>query len=267
MPFFRFLPLNLHNIIYYLPVDIYKYIKYKKYNECPNYGYIKIYNGYFGNGKSLSAVDEVIRIYNQYNGKIVWNEDLQGFVKQKITIVSNLDLLGVPFVAWDTEQQFINYEVEPGEVVLFLVDEIGAVWNNRDFKEFNPDVFTNIVQSRKRKMAIYGTLPKLVGTDINIRRFTDDVVVCDKTWRILKHRYYKADDIENCSNIDMLEPHRVEYKFVFDKMYNQYNTNALIDKLKKDMYDGKLLTYRELNENVQGDIKQAKLKKRFRKRQ
>jgi len=267
VPFWRFLPLNLHNIIYYLPVDVYKFFRYKKYNECNNYGYIKIFNGYFGSGKSLSAVDEVISIYHLYNDKVVWNEDLQSFVKQKITIISNLDLDGVPYIKWESEQQFIDYEVQPSEVVLFLVDEIGTVWNNRDFKNFNPDVFNNIVQSRKRKMAIYGTLPKIVGTDVNIRRFTDDVVVCEKTWRILKHKYYKADDIENCSNLDMLLPHRIEYKFVSDKMYKQYNTNALIDKLKKDMAEGKLLTYGELNEQINGDIKQATLKKKYRKRQ
>ncbi|MBE5944316.1 MAG: hypothetical protein E7258_05295 [Lachnospiraceae bacterium] len=259
--------MNLHNIIYYLPVDVYKFFRYKKYNECNNYGYIKIFNGYFGSGKSLSAVDEVISIYHLYNDKVVWNEDLQSFVKQKITIISNLDLDGVPYIKWESEQQFIDYEVQPSEVVLFLVDEIGTVWNNRDFKNFNPDVFNNIVQSRKRKMAIYGTLPKIVGTDVNIRRFTDDVVVCEKTWRILKHKYYKADDIENCSNLDMLLPHRIEYKFVSDKMYKQYNTNALIDKLKKDMAEGKLLTYGELNEQINGDIKQATLKKKYRKRQ
>lgn len=267
VPFWRFLPLNLHNIIYYLPVDVYKFFRYKKYNECSNYGYIKIFNGYFGSGKSLSAVDEVISIYHQYNNKVVWNDDLQAFVKQKITIISNLELDGVPYVKWESEQQFIDYEVQPSEVVLFLVDEIGTVWNNRDFKNFNPDVFNNIVQSRKRKMAIYGTLPKIVGTDVNIRRFTDDVVVCEKTWRILKHKYYKADDIENCSNLDMLLPHRIEYRFVSDKMYKQYNTNALIDKLKKDMADGKLLTYGELNEQTSGDLKQATLKKKYRKRQ
>lgn len=267
VPFARFLPMQLHNLVYYMPVDIYRYVKYKKKNECPNFGYIKVFCGYFGSGKSLSAVDEVISIYKRYNGLVVWNEDLQTFLKQKVTIISNLDLKGVPYVEWTSEQQFINYEVTPSEVVLFLVDEIGTVWNNRDFKNFNPDVFQNIVQSRKRKMAIYGTLPDFLGTDINIRRYTHQVVQCSKTWRFVKHRYFNPRDVENCNNIDMIQPIDIKYLFVKDKQYKQYDTYKMIEKLTNDMIGGKMLTYNELSESSSGDIKQAKLRKKFKKRQ
>lgn len=268
VPFFRFLPFNLHKIVYWLPVDVYRYIKYKKGNECPNFGYIKIFNGYFGSGKSLGAVDEVISIYKQYNGLVIWDKDLEAFIYQKITIISNLELHGVPYIPFESEQQFIHYQAVPGEVLIFLVDEIGTVWNNRDFKNFNPDVFNNIVQSRKRKMAIYGTLPLLVGTDVNIRRYTDDVVVCSKTWRIFKQSYYKAKDLENCSDTSLLTPHRVEYKFVTDRMYNQYNTYAMIDKLTRDMEEGKLMSFRELDDAAtrDGDIAVARLNRKGRRR-
>lgn len=267
VPFARFVPLNLHKIIVNIPKDIYRYFKYKKYNECSNFGYIKIMNGYFGSGKSLSAVDEVIGIFKRYNGLLIWSSELNTFIRQKITIISNLELKGVPFIPFENEYQFIDYQASPGEVLIFLVDEIGTVWNNRNFKEFNPDVFNNIVQSRKRKIAIYGTLPLLVGTDVNIRRYTDDVVVCSKTWRILKHSYYKAKELENCSDTSLLTPHRVCYKFVTDRMYNQYNTYAMIDKLKKDMLDGKLMSYRELdNGGRDGSIEVASLNRKARKR-
>lgn len=268
-PFGRFIPFNLPLMVVYAPIDVFNYFRYKKYNECDFYGFIDIYNGYFGGGKSLSAVDRVIQVFRRYNGKMIWCKELKKFIPQKITIISNLELVGVPYVPFESERQLIEYEAELGEVLIFLIDEIGTVWNNRDFKEFNPDVFTNIVQSRKRKMAIIGTLPKIVGTDINVRRFTDDVIVCSKTWRIIKHRYFKADELENCSNVDMLEPHTIRYKFVTNRMYEQYNTNAMVDKLKKDMELGKLMSFRELanQSDGNGDIKQAKLKRKYRKRQ
>ena len=267
-PIGRFIATNLHNFIYYSPKDIYHYIKYKKYNVCPNYGYIRIFNGYFGSGKSLSMVDECISIYHRYNKRLIWSDDFQDFIEQKITIISNLELFGVPYVPFESEQQFITYEAEPGEVLLFLIDEIGTVWNNRDFKNFNPDVFNNIVQSRKRKMAIYGTLPVLAGTDINIRRYTDEVCFCSKWWRVIKHRFYKAADLENCANVDMLQPLRIEYSFVLDRMYNQYDTYAMVEKLKTDMSLDKFLTFNDLNVvNSDGDFKQAKLKTKYRKRQ
>ena len=98
--------------------------------------------------------------------------------------------------------------------------------------------------------------------------YTDNVVFCDKTWRIIKHRYFKAVDLENCGNVDMLEPILTEYKFVTDKMYNQYNSFQMVDKLTKDMKEGKLMTFAELDkQDAAGDIKQVKLKKKFRKRQ
>ncbi|MBE5952848.1 MAG: hypothetical protein E7257_01655 [Lachnospiraceae bacterium] len=266
-PFFRFLPMQLHNLVYYLPVDVYRYIKYKKSNECPYFGFIKVFCGYFGSGKSLSAVNEVINIYKKYNGLVVWDKDLQAFIRQKITIISNLDLKGVPYIEWTSEQQFINYQTVPGEIVLFLVDEIGTVWNNRDFKNFNPDVFQNIVQSRKRKMAIFGTLPDFLGTDINVRRYTHSVVQCDKNWRFIKHRYYNPRDIENCNNLDLIMPTQIKYLFVKDRQYNQYDTYKMIEKLTNDMLEGNMLTYNELNEASSGDIRQARLKRKYKKRQ
>ena len=267
VPICRFIPFQLHNIIYYLPRDIYKHIKYKESNECKEFGFIKIFEGYFGSGKSLSAVEQVIRIYKKYNGLEVWSDELQCFVKQNITIISNLELFGVPYIPFRDERQFIDYEVGIGEIVLFLVDEIGTVWNNREFKNFNPEVFQNIVQSRKRKMAIFGTLPDFLGTDINIRRYTHTVVHCDKTWRILKHRYYKPRDIENCTNIDMVQPTQLSYKFVKDIMYNQYDTGAFIEKLGREMLEGKFITADEMNVEITRDLKQSRLRKKYKKRQ
>lgn len=269
-PIGRFIPFHLPQILLYVPKDIYEYYRYKKYNECPYYGAIDIYNGYFGSGKSVSAVSKAVdKIYRHYNGLDIWSKEKNCFIKQKITIISNIALVGIPYVPFVSEQQIFKYEAEEGEVLIFLIDEIGTVWNNRAFKDFSPDVFNAIVQSRKRKIYIIGTIPKIIGTDINVRRFTNDVIVCSKWWRIIKHRYFKADELENCSNVDMLEPYYIKYQFVTNRMYNQYDTNEIVDKLQKDMEEGKLLSFRELanQSDGNGDIKQARLKKRFRKRQ
>ena len=268
LPFFRFLLFNMHNIVGYSVPDIYDYIVHKRYNECPAYGFIKAYCGYFGSGKSLSCTSEVIAIYRYYNNKEVYNDDMGVFLKQKVTIISNLRLFGVPYIPFTSEQQFVHYEVAPSEVVIFLIDELGTVWNNRDFKNFNPDVFQNIVQSRHRRMSIYGTLPILVGTDVNIRRYTQTVVYCQKTWRFLKHTFFRGEDIENCNNLDLVQPLCIRYKFVTNRMYKQYSTVEMVGKLTREMEGGKLLTFNELNvEDGLADIKKARLKKKYRKRQ
>jgi hypothetical protein len=259
---------NIHNYVYYIPYDLVDYFKYKRYNECPAYGYIKVFNGYFGSGKSLSAVQEVIEMYKKYNGLEVYNDAMGVFLKQQVTIISNLKLFGVPYIPFVSEQQFIDYEVAPSEVVIFLVDEIGTVWNNRNFKEFNPDVFNNIVQSRKRRISIYGTLPVFAGTDINVRRYTNTVVFCEKGYRHVKQSYFDAVDVDNCNNINMLQPRKLKYLFIHNKYYQQYDTRELVDKLLVDMKEGNLLTFQELNiEDGKSDMKLARLKKKYRKRQ
>ena len=268
LPLVRFICCHLHCIAHYAPKDIYDYFVHKRYNECPAFGFIKVYNGYFGSGKSLSCVSEVIDMYRRYNGLEVYNDDMGVFLKQKVTIISNLKLMGVPYVPFESEQQFIHYEVAPSEVVIFLIDELGTVWNNRDFKNFNPDVFQNIVQSRHRRISIYGTLPMLIGTDVNVRRYTQTVVFCKKTWRILKHTYYSGEDVENCSNLNMLQPFSIRYKFVTNRMYQQYSTVEMVGKLTRDMEEGKLLSFNELNvEDGRSDLKQAKLRKKYKNRQ
>ncbi len=266
-PLVRFILFHLEKIVYYTPLDVYDFFVHKRYNECP-FGYIAVYNGYFGSGKTLSCVEQVCSLYRHFNGLEVYNDEMGVFLKQKITIISNLRLQGVPYVHFESEQQFIDYEVAPSEVCIFLIDELGTVWNNRDFKNFNPDVFQNIVQSRHRRMSIYGTLPLMIGTDVNIRRYTRSVIFCSKMWRIVKHVYYRGEDIENCSNLNLIQPLRVEYKFVTNRMYRQYDTTEMVGKLTREMQDGKLLTFNELNQdNEYKDIRQARLKRKYRKRQ
>lgn len=267
-PVVRFCFYKLPSITHYLPRDLYDYFKHKRYNECPAYGYIRVFNGYFGSGKSLSCVSEVIDLYRRFNALWVYNDEMGVFLKQKVTIISNLKLFGVPYVPFESEQQFIHYEVAPSEVVIFLIDELGTVWNNRNFKNFNPDVFQNIVQSRHRRISIYGTLPMLIGTDVNVRRYTQSVVFCKKTWRILKHTSYAGEDVENCDNLNMLQPLSIRYKFVNNRMYNQYSTTEMVGKLTREMEEGKLLSFNELNvEDGKSDLKKARLRKKFKKRQ
>ena len=117
-------------------------------------------------------------------------------------------------------------------------------------------------------MSIYGTLPMLIGTDVNVRRYTQTVVHCKKTWRILKHTFFRGEDIENCSNLNMIQPLGIKYKFVTDRMYKQYSTVEMVCRLTREMEGGRLLSFNELNvEDGRSDLKQARLRKKYSKRQ
>lgn len=82
--------------LYYAAKDGYKYIKYKQGNLRKT-GNLDIFCGYFGNGKTLSLVKQVVcREYKRYDGLQVWCSRRNKFVTQRILILSNVDLC-VPY--------------------------------------------------------------------------------------------------------------------------------------------------------------------------
>lgn len=82
--------------IYYGVKDGYNYIRYKQGNLRKT-GNLDIFCGYFGNGKTLSLVKQVVcREYKRYDGLTVWCNRRQKFVSQRILILSNVDLC-VPY--------------------------------------------------------------------------------------------------------------------------------------------------------------------------
>lgn len=82
--------------LYYAAKDGYKYIKYKQGNLRKT-GNLDIFCGYFGNGKTLSLVKQVVcREYKRFDGLQVWCNRRQKFVTQRILILSNVDLC-VPY--------------------------------------------------------------------------------------------------------------------------------------------------------------------------
>lgn len=90
----------------YIPKDIYLYLT--RYKNIPKKPFINVYVGLFGSGKTLSAVHDCIQFYNDYNDKIVYDDRVGKFVKQKVFILSNVHLSGVPYRKFHSLQQLVN---------------------------------------------------------------------------------------------------------------------------------------------------------------
>lgn len=76
--------------IYYGVKDGYNYIRYKQGNLRKT-GNLDIFCGYFGNGKTLSLVKQVVcREYKRYDGLTVWCNRRQKFVTLRILILSKV---------------------------------------------------------------------------------------------------------------------------------------------------------------------------------
>ena len=125
----------------YVYIDIRDYFKFKKYNRFTNYGVITMFTAsgtqVFGSGKTISMIKDVIRIYKQYNNKLVYDPDEQVFKTQHIHIISNVELNGIPYIKFTGVNQFVDidkYNFDSMDVAIYVLDESGAVFNSRQFK-------------------------------------------------------------------------------------------------------------------------------------
>lgn len=255
-PFLRFIVLHPFIVIPHAFSDGFKYIKYKKYNNCNEFGLIRLNSAktsqVFGCGKTLSLVRQAVHVYNRYNNKKVWDDENKCFVIQHIHIISNVELFDVPYIKWIGEQQFIDIDklgFEKQDIIIYLLDEAGAIFNSRKFRDnISMEFLTRLLQSRKNKMALYMTSQRFQFTDKILRESCSYVTTCKKIWRIIELCDYDAFEVENVSNVQLLQPLNRRYWLATDKDYHSYNSYQLIEQLKKDNSDGNLLTTPEILE-------------------
>lgn len=255
-PFLRFVLFNPFLVIPNAVKDVYKWFKYKRYNNCKEYGKIRLNSAkssqVFGCGKTLTLVRQAIAVYHRYNNKPVWSEEEKKFVIQKIHIISNVKLFGVPYIQWDSEQQFIDIDkmgFAPQDVTIYLLDEAGTIFNSRQFRDnISMEFLTRLLQSRKNKMCLYMTAQRFQFTDKILRESCSTVTTCKKIWRIIEVCDYDAFEVENVSNVNLLQPVSRVYWLAKDKDYHSYDSYQLIEKLKKMNNDKEFLTTNEILE-------------------
>ena len=276
---FRTICLNFFYVIYNGCRDFYFNIMRHTFNTAP-YGFIDCYCAEFGGGKTLSASARICSLYRKYNGKKVWHPELKRLVTQKIQILSNVELVGVPYIPLVSMEQFIKAcDVKHDEdeknntltITYLFGDEFSSQMNSRNFKSNIPSVLLNkILTSRHYFCSWFITSQRFNQVDKIIRDSTRYVIECRKTWRLLFNNYFYAWEMENCNNPLIMQPIKQYCDFVTDKMYNQYNTFACVDNLqeawKKGEYmdDAEVLAVRCPATNDSGVVN---FKKRFRRKQ
>lgn len=106
---------------------------------------IIVFCGPQGSGKTLSAVQYVIKLAKKYPGVI---------------IVSNVELRGLPdsvrVFRWEGSKSLSEYNNGYAGVI-FLVDEIQIDFMNLESRDIDPAVLTEICQQRKQRKHIVGT--------------------------------------------------------------------------------------------------------------
>lgn len=271
VPIIPFCIKHFYHIVTNGAVDLYNYFKHKEYNRCHFFGRIYMITAYrnkvFGSGKTLDMTMIARAVYNKYNNLPVWSESAQDFVIQHIHLISNVELLDVPYTPFVSAEQLKNVEQGEEDITIFVFDEVGAIWNSRNYKDnINTELLKRLLQVRKNKIGILCTAQRFKFVDALLRQITGSLYCVNKTWRILSVREYDAVSFENCDNIDMIKPLSKSFKFVFNKDYSAYDTSAIVDDLKKaDMLtDNEILAAQGV---IEPNIDFATgIKRRFRKR-
>lgn len=264
--------------LFYAVKDPVLYFKHHDYNRYDG-GILNCYFAHFGGGKTLSVVHYVMYLFYRYNNKKVWDRGRQKFVLQKVHIISNVHINGVPYeelcslsqvvcCAWRNKK--IDEEQNTRTIVLVLLDEASSQLNSREFKtNISADFLNTLITSRHFHMSLFYTSQKFKLVDALLRSVSQRTIWCNKCWRFMVQYYYDADEMEYAVNPTIIKPYRRTGFLIRDKDYNAYDTLATVDKLKKSVDKGDMMTEEEiltLRGQINPDVDMITPNRRFLKR-
>lgn len=261
---YKYYRLNMSNYassmcsLYYGVKDGYNYISYKQGNLRKT-GNLDIFCGYFGNGKTLSLVKQVVcREYKRYDGLTVWCNRRQKFVTQRILILSNVDLC-VPYerltglaqvCAISKANEIYDDEHDTLTITIVCMDELSVQMNSRSFKDnINAYFLNTLMCCRHYHISFYGSAQRFQHVDKMLRDVTMNVVQCKKVWRFQFNSYYDGFQLENAQDPTLVRPLRRACWFVTDADYNAYDTLQVVDNLQKSFNENDMLTEAEILAN------------------
>lgn len=254
---FRLLILHPIKSVRYAVHDIVLYFQHHDYDRYDG-GLLNCYFAHFGGGKTLSVVQYVCWLFRRYNNKRVWDRGKKKFVLQKVHIISNVHLNGVPYeelcslsqivcCAWRNKE--IDQKQDTRTVVLVLLDEASSQLNSREFKtNINADFLNTLITSRHFSMSILYTSQKFKLVDALLRSVTQRTIWCNKVWRFMVQYWYDADEMEYAQNPTLVKPYRRTGFFITDREYNAYDTLATVEKLKKSVDKNDMMSEKEILE-------------------
>ena len=199
---------------------------YCQFRLFPGWG-IHLYTGRFGAGKTSLMTIRAYKLCKKY---------------KQLHVLTNINLANFPewtdIIPLRTASDILNAP----DNTLVLIDEIGTLFNSRDFvsgKNSVPKpVFQHLCQCRKRHLMILATVQRFNLLDKQIRDITATVTECSCKFphpfsRMLIGLTYDIDEYEAyCSN-KMYTP-RVEYTTVeiqSEQYRHLYDTTQLIQGL------------------------------------
>lgn len=237
--FIRTIFLHPFKTIYYVPIDIYHYFRYKLYNEMQT-GKLICYTALFGGGKTLSCVHYVNHLYDKYNNKKIYDIQRKKWVKQKVHIISNVDI-NRPFEKFTSLSQVVRVAEKFKDIdeqnntrtcTIVLGDEFSVQMNSRSFKTNIDPLFLNtLLTCRHHHIMLVYNAQRFQHVDKLLRDVTTYVVECKKVWRVCIQKTYDAYVLENCTDPTTVNAQSKHGWFITDKDFNAYDTLACVGNL------------------------------------
>lgn len=242
--------------------DFFMHIKKKRYKKFSGFG-IHIYTGSFGSGKTSAMIARAYQLAKKYPDlTLVTNITLSNFPKHTkiLPLNSPKDILEAPRPA------------------LILIDEIGTIFNSRDFAKSRESVpkpvYQHLCQCRHRDLMIYGTCQNWGQLDKQIRDITHSVRVCKVS---LAHPFSRLATVKIFDRFDYdmwYSDRRIPLKMLSgycyiqtDKIRELYDTNELVTSVLNAEYisDREILENQGVVTSVFGEPLSAKAKRSYKR--
>ncbi len=217
---------NLPVLIAYLVYDFLTYLRFHENKLFYGWG-IHLFTGKFGQGKTCQAVADVYKLCVKY---------------PQLTVLTNVKLLNFPRHTNILPLCNVENILNAPKNTIVLIDEIGTLFNSRDFvggrKSVPKSLFQHLSQCRKRKMMIFGTVQRYNLLDKQIRDISATVFACrcyptHPFSRAMSALRFDTDDYELYQSNPMYNPRPIEARYTIQKnLYRQlYDTSELVQGL------------------------------------
>lgn len=211
---------------------------------------ITAYTGLPGSGKTLSMTLQAYELWSIINVPVFSNYSVR-FPRNKPKKHLKIDLLHLKY--WWEEEKIDWYypKVVTGKNLLpafkqvdnaiFLIDECGTVFNNRDWKSFDVSTMARFRESRKTRLEIFYTAQDIMDVDIKLRKLTNYEVKCEFikflfTFDIgLKNEKYHQEVIRSDTDRTR-ELFKAGYSFFFPKQFQKaYKWYDTMERIEYDI--------------------------------
>lgn len=244
----------------YFLYDLFKYVKNKEYKNFNYYG-LHLYTGAFGASKTSAMVRQAYLLAKRY---------------EQLTIVTNVQLSNFPEHTKIIKLRSPADIVNAPENTLVLIDEIGTIFNSRDFSKNKGSVpkslYQHLCQNRHRAMMILATCQHYDQLDRQLRQITATVTECSifpcypfsRISTLLKYDGREYDRWYGYVSVPKPLPISSDIYIQTDKIRSLYDTKELVTSMLSAEYisDAEILQNQGTDLNI--TVNQTKKKrKRF----